>query len=191
MIRMKILNNIVIGFRYVMTFAVVLFFFISAYSQQDPGAGQIFYQTGDGATETAAQSFTDFFPDVPEKAIKPGYTWSSTDTLTNKSSVMTLIMVINAENKFEGYENFNGINCAKITYTLSGTRDLKTQSQGMDKKMVGPFSGSGELLFAPVEGYFMKHSVKTKMPGTLEITSPESMSFPVVMYMDSSTEVRK
>jgi hypothetical protein len=61
----------------------------------------------------------------------------------------------------------------------------------MDKKMVGPFSGSGELLFAPVEGYFMKHSVKTKMPGTLEITSPESMSFPVVMYMDSSTEVRK
>jgi hypothetical protein len=154
------------------------------------GAEQISYKTDEGTTTTAAQSFNDFFPDLPDRAINPGYTWSSTDTLTAKTSAMTMIMVIKSDNKFEGYEELNGTKCAKITYTLSGSRNMKTQTQGMDIIVKGPLTGTGELYFSPEKGYFMKLDVKTRMTGQLEITSPESMSFPVIMDMNSTTEVK-
>lgn len=154
------------------------------------GAEQVSYKTDDGTTTTAAQSFNEFFPNLPDSAINPGYTWSSTDTLTAKTSAMTMIMVIKSDNKFEGYEEFNGTKCAKITYTLLGSRNMKTQTQGMDIIVKGPLTGTGELFFSPEKGYFMRNVVKTRMTGQLEITSPESMSFPVIMDMNSTTEVK-
>jgi len=154
------------------------------------GAEQISFTTEDGATTTAAQSFNDFFPDLPDRTINPGYTWSSTDTLNAKTSAMTMIMVIKSDNKFEGYEELNGTKCAKITYNLSGSRNMKTQTQGMDIIVKGPLTGTGELYFSPEKSYFLRNVVKTRMTGQLEITSPESMSFPVIMDMNSTTEVK-
>jgi len=127
---------------------------------------------------------------LPDEAITPGYIWSGTDTLRTKSSPANLVMIVKADNKFEGYEQLNGINCAKITFALSGTRELKTQTQGMDIKMSGPFTGTGELYFAPDKGYFLRQIVKTRMTGQMEITSPEVMSFPLTMDQNSVTEVK-
>jgi hypothetical protein len=73
---------------------------------------------------------------------------------------------------------------------LSGTRELKTQNQGMDIKMNGPFTGTGELYFAHDKGYFLKETVKSRMTGQMEITSPENMSFPVTMDQNTVTEVK-
>ncbi len=154
------------------------------------GAEQITFTNYEGATNSLKDSFTGFFPDLPAEAINPGYTWSGTDTISSKSAVTNLIMIVRADNKFEGYEQLNGTNCAKITFTLSGTRDLITQTQGMEVKMKGPFTGTGELYFAIDMGYFLKQVIKTTMTGQVEITSPEVMSFPVTMNMSSVIEVK-
>ncbi len=154
------------------------------------GADQITFTNYEGVTSTLKESFTDFFPDFPDEAITPGYTWSGTDTITSKTSVADLSMIVKADNKFEGYEQVNGNRCAKITFTLSGTRDLKTQTQGMEVKMKGPFTGTGELYFAMEKGYFLKQTVKMVMTGQVEITTPDVMSFPVTMTQNSVTEVK-
>jgi hypothetical protein len=60
----------------------------------------------------------------------------------------------------------------------------------MDIKMSGPFTGTGELYFAPDKGYFLKHTVKSRMTGQIEITSPDVMSFPVTMDQNTITEVK-
>jgi hypothetical protein len=101
-----------------------------------------------------------------------------------------MVTIVKADNIFEGYEQLNGINCAKITSILTGTMLLKTQNQGMDIKMSGPFTGTGELYFAPDKGYFLKHTVKSRMTGQIEITSPDVMSFPVTMDQNTITEVK-
>jgi hypothetical protein len=64
-------------------------------------------------------------------------------------------------------------------------------NQGMDIFIKGPFSGTAEILFAVKEGYFIRQTVTTKMTGNMEITSPEAMSFPVVMDMTTVSEVKK
>lgn len=150
---------------------------------------KISYTNGQGARTTLDESFSNFFPDLPAESITPGYTWSSADTMKNDSESAKLMIIVKAENKFEGFEVFNGIICAKISFTITGTRDLKTQTQGMDIKMSGPLTGSGELFFSAEKGYFIKVTFITKTTGQIEITSPENMSFPVTVDQNSTIEV--
>jgi hypothetical protein len=92
-----------------------------------------------------------------------------------------MLGTVQSENTFVGYELINGVNCAKITSALSGTRIMKTQTQGMDIKISGPYTGSITSYFAPSTGYFLKQEISTKMNGTIDITAPDAMSFPIVM----------
>jgi hypothetical protein len=154
-------------------------------------AAKITYNVEGSGPGDLSQSFYDYFPDMPAKSISPGYTWTKTDTMNVKTQTMSIFMIIISENKFEGFETADGIECAKIVSVLSGTREVRTQTQGMDIKITGPFTGSGTLLFAPAKGYFLKQSVATKMNGQMDITYPEAMTFPMVMEMTSVNEVVK
>jgi hypothetical protein len=154
-------------------------------------AERIVFMSQSGDQGSLGESFSDFFPDMPSEYIVPGYTWTTNDTVKANNPNMTMLMVIKSENKFDGMEKINGKNCAKISSVISGTRDMKTQSQGMDIHIKGPFNGNSELFFTPSEGYFLKHTINTKMTGMIEISSPEDMSFPVVMDVTSVNEVRE
>lgn len=145
---------------------------------------------GSGPSD-ASQQFSEFFPDLPTSLVSPGYTWSVADTLKTKSVSNSVVMAYKSENKFEGFEDINGIKCAKITSVVSGDRVIVTQSQGMDITAKGPFTGTSIMYFSPEKGYFIKQTVNSKQTGNIEITSPENMSFPVVMDMTSVNEVVK
>ncbi len=155
------------------------------------GAAKITYNVEGSGPSDMSQTFNDYFPDLPATPVTAGYTWTTTDTINTNTQTMTLFMIVKSENKIEGFEPVNGTECIKIVSVLSGSREMRIQNQGMDIKMMGPFTGSGTLLFAPSKGYFLKHLVSTKMDGTMEITYPDAMSFPVVMDMTSVNEVVK
>lgn len=144
---------------------------------------------GSGLSDVS-QTFTDFFPDLPAGSVAPGYTWSSTDTVASKTASMSMTTIVKSDNRFEGIENINGIDCAKISSVLAGTNDIKTQSQGMDLKTTGTFTGISNMFFGVNEGYFIKQSVTSRMTGKIEINTPDSMTFPLVMDMTSVNEVK-
>ena len=154
-------------------------------------AKKISYNIEGSGPGDMSESFYDYFPDLPEKSVSPGYTWTTTDTMNAKTLTMSVFMIIKSENIFEGFETSDGVTCAKIASVLSGTREVKTSAQGMDFKITGPFTGSGTLLFAPSKGYFLKQDITTKMNGTMEMSAPETMTFPMVMDMTSVNEVVK
>ena len=97
-------------------------------------------------------------------------------------------MPIESRFKFEGIETIEGIECAKITADLSGTRKMTTQSQGMEIHTAGPYTGTQVLYFALKDGYLVRESVITKMTGNIEIPD-QNMTFPVVMTVNSNNEV--
>jgi hypothetical protein len=138
-----------------------------------------------------SQTFTSFFPELPAGTVSPGYTWTSTDTMNSKSTSNSMYMTIKSQNKFEGYGNIMGMNCARITSVIEGTRVINNQPQGMEMKTSGTFTGSAEVFFAVKEGYFVKQTVYTSMKGQMEITSPQSMTFPVTMDIKSVKELRR
>ena len=146
----------------------------------------------EGIGETnASQTFLDYFPVLPTGTVKPEDTWNSTDTVSGKTPAMSVKMVVNSNNKLEGIEKIDGIECARISSVLNGTRTVSTQTQGMDIYTTGSFTGTGTLFFAVKEGYFIRQIIITKMTGKMEITGPQNMSFPLVMDMTSVNEVKK
>lgn len=154
-------------------------------------AQSVVFTVEGGSSSTAMQSFSDFFPDLPEESLIQGYTWTSNDTVTSKAGGADVMMTIKSESIFDGFEIVENNSYAKISGVISGIREIKTQTQGMDVKVSGPYTGTVVLLFSQEKGYFIKQVVETKMSGMVEITSPESMSFPVEMIMSSVSEVVK
>ena len=95
-----------------------------------------------------AQAFLNYFPALPKGSVNPGDTWVSNDTIDSKAPTNTMWMPVESKFKFEGMENVDGIECAKITAELSGTRKMTTQSQGMEIHTSGPYTGTQVLYFA-------------------------------------------
>jgi hypothetical protein len=152
-------------------------------------AANIVYNTGSGETNIG-QQFRSFFPVLPKGAIKPGDTWIVNDTVNTKSPNDSLYMPQKSIYKFEGLENVEGIDCARITAELSGERKMTTQSGGMGIIIKGPFTGTLEILLAVKEGYLVKETITTKMTGTMELAD-QGMTFPDIMTVTVTTGLVK
>ncbi len=154
-------------------------------------ANELVFDIPGSGKSNATQTFADFFPDLPLKKVKPGYTWTSSDSVNAVAPTTTTVSFTEAENTFEGVETINGIYCAKITSILSGTHSIKTETQGMDVKTNGKFTGTSVVYFAISEGYFIKQTTESKLDGTLELTYPQEMTMPLTMEINSVNEVIK
>ena len=154
------------------------------------GATKIVYTVEGSGESNLAQGFMNYFPALPKNPVKVGDTWVSNDTVQTKTEHMSIWMPVQSEYKFEGVENVDGIDCAKISATLSGTRKMTAQSQGMEIHTSGPFTGTQTMLFAIKEGYFVKEAITSKMTGNIEIPD-QNMSFPVVMNITATNEIAK
>lgn len=154
-------------------------------------AGKITYTAGVSGESNLLSVFYDFFPVLPVIPVKPGDKWSGSDSVKTKTSSMEMKMYINSENRLDSIEMIDGIECARISATLSGTQDLNIQSQGAEIKIKGPYTGTQNLIFSLKDGYFLRNEVTMKMTGTMEMSMPESMSVPIVMTNISVNEVKK
>lgn len=143
-------------------------------------AKQVTYTVPGSSDGNISTSFIDFFPVLPEGQIRPGYTWTTSDTVRSDAADVTQTNVITANNKFEGYEDVNGMRCAKFTSATQGTSTMRNQVQGMDMKTSGDFTGNTVTWFAPSKGYFVKYTENTKMTGQMEMPN-EGYNFPIKM----------
>ena len=153
-------------------------------------AGQIVYNIEGSGESNLSETFSNFFPILPQNAVKTGDSWNSTDSIDSKTTAMSMRMIINSENKMEGTEMVGGIECVKISSVLQGTRTMDVNSQGMDLSISGPFTGTSECFFSLKDGYFIKQVTKSKLTGNIDMRAPESMSFPIVMEISSVNEVK-
>jgi hypothetical protein len=149
-----------------------------------------FTEEGSGETNLA-QSFINYFPDLPKKPVKPGDKWTANDTIKSKSSSTSVSEIVQSDNTYQGIEKIDGVDYAKITATLTGSRDQTAQTMGMDVHTKVTFTGTEELYFAIKEGYYLKEVVNSKMKGTVDITGDQNMSFPVTIDMVSTNSLKK
>jgi hypothetical protein len=154
-------------------------------------AQKITYSADGNSQVELAQTFSNFFPDLPKNPVAPGESWTSRDTLKNKFSSASNTDIIESNNKFEGFETVDGIECAKITSIVKGSRQQNAQTMGMDIVTTGDFTGTEELYFNIKDGYLVKQVSNSKMNGTIEISGPQSMTAPLTMDMTSTTKIKK
>lgn len=154
-------------------------------------AESIVYNIEGSGESNLAETFINFFPVLPDNAVKQGDTWTSTDSINTKTAAMAMKMSITSENKMEGIENIDGIECARISAILSGNRIMTVSNQDMDILIKGPFTGKADFFFSLKDGYFIRQVVTSKLTGNMEMTAPQAMTFPIVMEINSVNEVKK
>jgi len=151
-------------------------------------AEEVEYNVEGSGSTNLAQTFMEFFPLLPAHPVKTGDIWNISDSVRGETTAIVTNSKVNSVDKLEGIETIDGIECARISSTHTGTMEMDVNNQGMEIKMKGAVTGTGVLLFAIKEGYFIKQTVNSKVTGTLEITSPENMNFPMVMEINSVNE---
>ena len=144
----------------------------------------------EGVEVNVAQSFIDYFPDLPGKPVKIGDTWPTDDTVSSKAGTTTVKQITHAENTFAGIETIDGVECAKITSVLTGTRETSAQTMGTDFTQSFKFTGTADLFFAIREGYYIRQTANSKMTGMMEITS-QGMSMPITGDLVSVSRLKK
>lgn len=153
-------------------------------------AAKLVFEVEGSGESNMAQSIGDFFPVLPSKPVKIGDEWNLTDSSTFKTSTTTMKNIDNTVNKLVGFENVNGIECAKITVVHTGTMTISIQNPQVELTIMGPYSGTSDCLFAVKEGYFLKNTSSTKMTGNLELISPQAMSMPITIEMNAVSEIK-
>lgn len=142
-----------------------------------------------GETRNLAPEYQSFFPDLPRTPVKPGDSWSYSDTIREESGGNWLHLYVNCTATLEGYETIDGRDCIKVTVPFSGVVLGEGNSHGMIMKTTGEISGTDSYYFDYKQGVLVKirsdgkAATETKTSGEREMTIPSTRKFVKEIWM--------
>ena len=135
--------------------------------------------------------FENFFPDLSEKPLKVGDTWTTQWKTTEKSGSGEARFEFESVNTLEGYETVDGLDCAKITATLLGSLEGEGQQQGMDLVTQADIEGSVVWYFAYKKGIFIQSKTTGTGEGTITASGAQNMTIPMVREFEIEAKLVK
>jgi hypothetical protein len=151
------------------------------------GADLIQYTLGQAGARSIKSDFQNAFPNLAGRPLKAGDTWATNDTLDVDEGGMMLKIITDNINTFVGFEDLDGVKCARITTTSKGTVKGEGEQQGMKVVLDSQLDGADIWFFAPDRGLLAKLTSDVSMSGTVAVGGPQGMSIPMKQQM--KTEV--
>jgi len=155
------------------------------------GAESIKYDLGPAGKRSVKSNFQALFPDLAGRPVKIGDTWTSKDTITEQSGNVEIHINLENVNTLEGFETVNGLECAKITATVTGILEGIGEQMGMDLTFDGEIEGTDTWYFAYKEGIFVKMITKAFTEGTIIASGPQDMTIPMKQEIKMEIELIK
>jgi len=152
------------------------------------GAESITYQFVTGPRNVAA-GFKTFFPDLPGKPVKVGDSWPSSFAIDEKSGATNMHIEFQAVNTLEGFENVDGMECARVSSKVTGTVSGTGSQQGADLLFKGTLKGGDIWHFAPKEGLFVKSTSEVVSEMTISVSGPQTMTIPTTQTRKSEVKL--
>ena len=152
------------------------------------GADSIQYDLPSEGTRSVESDFQAIFPNLADGPVKIGGTWTSTDTITDKTESSDVKINLKSVHTLEGLETVDGMECVKITSEVTGTLEGSGEQQGMELAFAGEIKGSDTWYFAYKKGIFVKMTSTAVAEGSIELTGPQDMSIP--MTREYSVEMK-
>lgn len=142
------------------------------------GAESIEYDLGPSGKRNLSTDFQSFFPDLADRPVRIGDSWTTNDTITEKSERGEVRIEIENVNKLNGYETIDGMECARIVADVTGTITGNGNEGGMEMTFDGKMSGTATWYFAFQEGLFVKNTTEIHSDSTITISGPQNMTIP-------------
>ena len=134
-------------------------------------------------------TFLMLFPDLTEIPYKAGATWTQSDTIDLSTGSDNILMIIHSDNIFAGREEFEGYNCIRVNYKLTGERSGYSNTVQGQIGTDGTLVGEGFYLFAPDQGILVRDESGVTMEGYVSI--PTGDSFPLMAITKYVTKLVK
>jgi hypothetical protein len=150
------------------------------------GAAAITYVLGTSSRDLSSR-FQAFFPDLPDRPIKPGDTWPSQDSVTEKTGGGDILISLNHVNTLDGFETIDGVECARIKTETKGTLKGNLEEGGASLTLDGTMAATATWYFAIKQGFIVKSDSKGSFSGSLSVAQA-NMTIPVTG--ESTEEVR-
>jgi len=150
-------------------------------------AEAITYESANG-TSNVAPTFKLFFPDLPDRAIEIGDTWTSAATADDTSGGMNIKLGFENVNTFEGLEIVDGMECARIKAAVTSTISGTGSQQGMDMALSGTGKGSETWYFAVKEGIYVRSVSELTYDMSIAV-SAMGMTLPVTQTRKGETKL--
>jgi len=155
------------------------------------GAESIQYDLGQAGKRDLTSNFQAVFPDLADRPVKVGDTWTSKDTITEKIGSGGIEINLESLNTLEGFETVDGLECAKITAKITGTLEGGGDQGGADLAFKGEIKGTETWHFAYKEGLFVKQILDVFTKGAVSVRGPQEMSIPLAQNMKIETKLIK
>jgi hypothetical protein len=147
------------------------------------GAELVQYSMGPAGQRDVKSDFQSIFPNLAGKPVKIGDTWTVSDTTDVDEGGMKLTIITDNVNTFAGYEDVDGIQCARITTTSKGTVKGGGEQQGMKVTIDSTLDGNDIWFFAADRGLLAKITGDVAMAGTVQVGGAQGMSIPMKQQM--------
>jgi hypothetical protein len=144
------------------------------------------YNLVGGEKRNIDSSFKTVFPDLSDKPVKIGDTWTTGAEINEEQGGVKVHVVTSSINTLQGLETINGLECVKIEAKTTGTLDGSGQQMGADITFKGDITGTSTWYFAYKIGAFVKMTENSSTKATIDV-SAQNMTIP--MTTDSSTVI--
>ncbi len=155
------------------------------------GAESIQYELPMEGKKSIASDFQAIFPNLAGRPVKFGETWTSTDTITDKSETSEVQINLESVHTLKGFETVDGMECVKITAEVTGSLQGAGEQQGMDYDIEGEMKGTDTWYFAYKEGIFVKMISTAVVEGLIEAGGPQGISIPMTQEFKVEIKLAK
>jgi len=152
------------------------------------GAESLTYKLGPAGDRSIASDFEGFFPDLSERPVKIGDTWTTWDTLHITDSASDIRMIMNHQHKLEGVETINGRECVRIASQITGIMDGQGFQQGTPLEFSGNIQGADTWFFDYREGVFVKSISESTTDANIDAGG---MSIPLTLKIQAESSLRE
>lgn len=153
------------------------------------GAASIQYDLGPSGKRNISASFQSMFPDLPGRPVTVGDTWTTEDLITDKTEAVEIRIRFKNEHRLDGFETFEGMECARIKTAVSGTLEGEGEQQGMALTFKGDISGEDTWYFAYKEGLYVGMTSSASVNGTIDASGPQNLNIPLKQKIDMETRL--
>jgi hypothetical protein len=153
------------------------------------GARSLNYDLGQAGQRNLLGEFQAFFPDLPDRTVLTGDSWTSKDTVNLDQSDTGIQMLLNKTNTMAGLETYEGMECIKVNSEVTGRMIGTGNQNGADLEFSGDISSQETWYFAYKKGTFASYVAESVIDGNIDISGPMNASMPMTMQIKTENRL--
>lgn len=154
------------------------------------GTESLQYELGQGGKRNIDSFFKSIFPDLADRTVKIGDSWTSRDDTLYEGGGIETHIISDTVHTLQGVETINGLDCIKVTAAITGTIEGKGKQGGADLTFLGKSTGTTTWYFAYKQGIFVKDNVEMGSESTITI-SAQNLTIPATTKVKVETDLIK